>query len=152
VSIPYADQDFRGWSDVTNPNPKKIRLPAEEDEGLDLNGNTFGMLPQSLVASFSDSVMQFADSDVSERVNADAEKQLLQVKMSPSLVAHIKAVLSGEPGLEALLDGCSAMLPAATNGTPDVQPKGKGRRSKGGAAKTPVSKPAVSTRPRRKAL
>merc|ERR1712029_974261 len=82
VSIPYADQDFRGWSDVTNPNPKKIRLPAEEDEGLDLNGNTFGMLPQSLVASFSDSVMAFADSDVSERVSADSESQLLQVKMS----------------------------------------------------------------------
>ena len=109
------EYEFRGWGEV---KPKrKLAKPESEDSGLDLNGNTFGMLPPSLLGSFSPDMM-------SEGSVGNDSDQLLQVKMSPSLVSHLKAVLgtSAEPGLLETLDSCLLSPPpppvaATANGT-----------------------------------
>ena len=74
---------FHGWSEDDGRQVVKNRRRIEFKEDLDKNGNTFGMLPYTTALK-------------RELVQQTGQIQLLQVKMNPSLITHLKSVLGAE--------------------------------------------------------
>ena len=96
MAIPNLMQegDFRGWSDADADlrSATSKRIDRFTDAGLDLNGNTFGMLPSTLQAE-----------KVSAKAGGNSDGLQLKVKMSPSLINHFKTVLGPDSNVIHLL-------------------------------------------------
>ena len=99
MAIPnlMQDGDFRGWSDADADllSATSKRIDRFTDAGLDLNGNTFGMLPSTLKTTDAE--------EVSANAGGNSDGLQLKVKMSPSLINHFKTVLGPDSNVIHLL-------------------------------------------------
>merc|ERR1712142_712421 len=95
------EAEFHGFTEETKERTgekQQLRIEEEEDE-LDMNGNTFGMVNHTKVNFFHFNE-EFSKEE--EIKNETQNKELFQVKMSRSLVSHLKSVL-GQPLDELLI-------------------------------------------------
>merc|ERR1719295_1497941 len=98
------EEVFHGWSEDDGRRGVKNKNRIEFKEDLDKNGNTFGMLPYT--TALKREVQQTG--------------QLLQVKMNPSLITHLKSVLGPEAEVklpsEEEVEACSTTNGVASDG------------------------------------
>jgi len=123
--------DFRGWSDADADllSATSKRIDRFTNAGLDLNGNTFGMLPSTIKAREAE--------EASTNAGGNSDGLQLQVKVSPSLINHFKTLLGPDSNVIHLLsdgDTDGSLSP------PDIaqKPKARGKRAKGTTPKASV--------------
>ena len=97
ISNLTQEGDFRGWSDADADllSATSKRIDRFTNAGLDLNGNTFGMLPSTIKTREAE--------EVSTNAGGNSDGLQLQVKMSPSLINHFKTLLGPDSNVIHLL-------------------------------------------------